>query len=134
MKNMAAKLKNLTFRWGPAVLCMAAIFFLSSHPKLPKVPGLWELSFGDKIEHGIAYGVLGALIWRGLSKQRPKWWQIFATIVLSAAYGYSDEWHQSFVPGRSRDIMDLTADTVGSAIAAIILTTCIGGDKIGKRK
>ncbi len=32
-------------------------------------------------------------------------------------YGMTDEWHQSFVPGRDADWMDLGADTMGAIIA-----------------
>jgi VanZ family protein len=34
------------------------------------------------------------------------------------AYGVTDEWHQSFVPGRSADAIDLVADAVGAGLAA----------------
>ena len=56
------RFKNRILRWGPAVLCMGAIFYLSSQSHLPEVPGLKNLDYGDKIEHATAYGVLGALI------------------------------------------------------------------------
>ena len=117
------RVKNRILRWGPATLCMGAIFYLSSQPTLPEVPGLANLYLGDKIEHGIAYSVLGASIWRALSRKNPGWWQVLATVIISAAYGFTDESHQLYVPGRTFDMLDLTADAVGSAIAAIALTT-----------
>ena len=33
-------------------------------------------------------------------------------------YGATDEWHQSFVPGRDADVRDLVADAVGAALAS----------------
>jgi VanZ family protein len=42
-----------------------------------------------------------------------------AAVVLSTLYGVSDEWHQSFVPGRSPDVLDVAADAVGSTIGAL---------------
>jgi VanZ family protein len=33
------------------------------------------------------------------------------------SYGASDEWHQSFVPGRDADLLDLLADTTGGLLA-----------------
>jgi VanZ family protein len=44
-----------------------------------------------------------------------------ATIAIAAAYGVSDEFHQSFVPRRSVEAMDVAADTVGASIAAFVL-------------
>jgi VanZ family protein len=43
--------------------------------------------------------------------------------VLSAVYGATDEWHQSFVPGRMMTFEDLVADAAGAglAIAAAML-------------
>jgi VanZ family protein len=32
------------------------------------------------------------------------------------AFGISDEWHQSFVPGRSADVLDVLADAAGGAL------------------
>ena len=37
--------------------------------------------------------------------------------MMAIAYGASDEWHQSFVPGRHADVWDLAADGVGAALA-----------------
>ena len=122
------------FRWGPVVACMALLFYLSSQPDLPNVPKLAFLDLGDKSQHFAAYAVLGALIWRALSRATPKWWQIGATIALAAAYGLSDESHQILVPGREFDVLDLGADALGSAAAAIGLTLWIGGDELGKKK
>jgi VanZ family protein len=44
-----------------------------------------------------------------------------AAILIAAAYGVSDEVHQSFVPMRSVEAMDVVADTVGAAVAAFAL-------------
>jgi VanZ family protein len=41
-----------------------------------------------------------------------------ATVAFCVAYGVSDEFHQSFVPGRTPDVADIYADAAG-AIAAV---------------
>ena len=115
------------------IACMGLLFYLSSQPDLPAVPVLEFIDWGDKIQHVIAYAVLGALIWRALSRRSPKWWRIGATIALATAYGLSDESHQIFVPGREFDMLDLGANALGSAIAAVGLTGWIGGDQIGEK-
>ncbi|MCA9424620.1 MAG: VanZ family protein, partial [Candidatus Omnitrophica bacterium] len=43
-----------------------------------------------------------------------KW--ILIAIALSALYGISDEFHQSFVPERTSDIFDWFADLVGASL------------------
>lgn len=100
-----------------ALFWMAIIFFLSSQPSLP-VPGMF--SGQDKLMHFIFYGVLGLFIARGLSPWRGElsWAQIGLATLLVALYGASDEFHQSFVPGRSPSVGDLIADTLGGFFAA----------------
>jgi VanZ family protein len=39
-------------------------------------------------------------------------------VLLTVLYGASDEFHQSFVPSRQMDVMDLVADGAGAAAAA----------------
>jgi len=41
------------------------------------------------------------------------------SIFASTAYGISDEIHQSFVPCRSADVMDVLADMVGSGMGVL---------------
>jgi VanZ family protein len=43
------------------------------------------------------------------------------SLVLSSLYGVSDEFHQSFVPGRTPDVHDWMADTWGAAMAILVL-------------
>ena len=122
-------------RWWPVVAWMGLIFFLSSQPKLPPIPGLGcleRLDFGDKIKHFIGYGALAMLIWRALGDVCPKRRRFWIAIAISTAYGMTDEFHQRFVPNRCCDILDLTANMVGALCAAAIL--CKGGIRLGRRK
>ena len=73
----------------------------------------------DKPVHFAVYGLLGALVLRALARGR--WFGVggrtaLASIVLTITYGVSDEWHQSFVPGRTPDSMDLLVNGVGAAV------------------
>ena len=38
--------------------------------------------------------------------------------VIATVYGVTDEWHQSFINGRTADPLDLVADGLGAIIAA----------------
>jgi len=94
--------------------CMA-IFWVSSQPSLP-VP-MW-FPHQDKLLHAAAYFVLGLLLWRFV-RHFIKSPMILASvcIALGSLYGLSDEWHQSFVPGRDADWLDWLADTAGVGLA-----------------
>lgn len=107
-------------RWAPVVLWAAVIFALSSISALPAPPG----GLTDKHAHFLTYGLLGTLLGWGITDRDPSrttWAVAAAVVALCALYGASDEWHQSFVPGREVSALDLAADTAGAAVAAIVL-------------
>jgi VanZ family protein len=99
--------------WGPAALWAAVLFLVSSRPTLPS-----DLSNHlDKVAHFAAYLVLGFFLARGAAHWRiAMWW----ALSMGVAYGASDEWHQSFVPGRSPSVGDWIADAAGSAAGVLI--------------
>lgn len=75
---------------------------------------------GDKLLHGVAYAVLGGLVAIALSRGgRLGWLRGLAALAIAVLYGVSDEWHQSFVPGRDTSFGDLLADTIGAAVAIL---------------
>lgn len=125
-------MKSNLSRWLPVGLWMGIVFGLSSQPSLPKVPGLSAIDWGDKVCHAIAYAVGGALVWRAFYNL-PGWRRIAAVLIVIAVYGISDEIHQIYVPPRTFDMLDWSADVVGSALAAIILSLSTGGLKDGTR-
>jgi VanZ family protein len=109
--------------WGPVAAHLLLIFTLSSVPHLPAPPG----RLTDKQAHAIAYGLLAGLICRALSGARLTGvtaGRALAAVLLATAYGVTDEWHQSFVPGRESDVADLYADALGAALAAVACFSC----------
>ena len=99
--------------WGPATLWAAVLFFLSAQPDPPGA-GLFDwVPAGDKLAHFLMYAVLGALLAHGRGEQgEPSHRALLAT---GALYAASDEWHQSFVPGREVSVLDWAADACGVA-------------------
>jgi VanZ family protein len=95
------------------------IYWLSDQPSLP-TPKWFEHQ--DKLHHAGAYFMMGLLAWR-CCKQLFSSTIILALVSLSfcSLYGISDEWHQSFVAGRTADIADWAADTVGAGLATLLL-------------
>lgn len=105
---------------------MALIFFLSSQSRLPLPELDWVAS--DKLAHLTAYGILGVFYLLSFTKslQRMPWSLVLLATLSAATYGATDEYHQSFVPGRDSSFGDLIADFAGalifSGMAKIILT------------
>jgi VanZ family protein len=98
---------------------MLVIFAASSIPNLSELPG----GMSDKSGHGIGYGMLGAVLLRALAGGRLRgvtWGRAAAAVLLATLYGVSDEFHQSFVPGRSPDRFDVLADSIGAASVVLV--------------
>ena len=76
----------------------------------------------DFFIHFVLYFVLAALVHASLRIYLPKRKDLLAvdTVIFSLLYGVSDEFHQSFVPGRSADAADLLADVLGAAVAVTL--------------
>ena len=112
---------KLVLLWGPVLLVMGLIFYFSSLPDPGGPPG----GISDKTAHFLIYGVLGASMIRALAGGRSAAMTlpaILAAVALSTLYGVSDEIHQSFIPPRTADIMDVVADIAGACAGAIGLT------------
>lgn len=69
----------------------------------------------DKFHHASAYAIMALLAWRFFNLKNYRPFQLFTiSFIFCALYGLSDEWHQSFVPGRQSDLLDWLADIVGA--------------------
>jgi VanZ family protein len=106
----------------PAIVVMIGIFALSSLPGDDSLLNAFE--FSDKIKHFIAYFVLGitCCVWipRKSWLAKPIFWSVIV-VVLCTVFGISDEYHQSFVPGRSgNDLGDLTANFIGGLVSVFL--------------
>lgn len=69
--------------------------------------------------HYAAYFALAFTFAFGFGFRRMNVWRCLLAVLLSVAYGATDEWHQSFVPRRSPDAADLLHDGIGAAAAMI---------------
>ena len=72
-----------------------------------------------KAAHLTEYGILGALLFRAIRADRSGWhvrWAAGAVLV-AACVASIDEWHQTFVPSRTGNPMDVLIDTVGATLA-----------------
>ncbi len=122
---MPGGLRRLGWRLGPLVVYAALIFFFSSRParQLPRL----VVPHADKLVHAVEYAGLGLLLVRALRRsEEPVGVGLAALAVgLGGLYGATDEYHQSFVPGRSgNDLGDLTADLIGTALGVLLHRRC----------
>lgn len=98
---------------------MGLIFLLSSRPDLPTLDLFWQ---PDKLLHMAVFGILGVLLAGSLDPPGVTTWaRVILVSVLVLAYGISDEYHQSFVPGRDASLGDVLADGAGGLLAALML-------------
>jgi len=116
--------KAIIFRL-PAVLIIAFIWMLSSQSRLPVPEGVFGI---DKVLHFIAYVALAAAVGLWFSKKiwaKKPMLSFLICVAAASAYGAVDEIHQYFVPGRSCDIFDWIADTLGAATGAVVIMLCV---------
>ena len=72
--------------------------------------------------HLAAYGVMAFFAWRAFghivrNRSRLSW----CCAAFCMLYGLSDEFHQSYVPGRMADPYDWIADAAGATIAVLLI-------------
>ncbi len=115
------KLKRLIFFWLPPVVWMSLIFFLSSFHKIQVTEVDWANFTTRKLAHFVEYYVLYLLFYRaikgttgfGLKKA------LLFTFFLTFFYALSDEYHQTFISGRTGKLFDIGVDAAG-ALTGII--------------
>lgn len=91
-----------------------------------------------KCGHFTEYFILGMLILRGIragEKGMHLRWAL-VTILIVAGYASLDEYHQSFVPGRTPAVRDVFIDTTGGAAAQIVasLVVLLGASREKRRQ
>ncbi len=105
------------FHWGPAVFIAGIIFWLS-HKSNPPGAGLAP----DWLGHFGIFFLLGAALAWGESRA---WTRAITGVgavkvwLLTTGYGLFDEIHQSLIPGRDPNPVDLLVDSVGGLAAAL---------------
>jgi VanZ family protein len=107
----------------PAIAWAICIFLLSSIPG-SKLPAITHF-VNDKILHATEYFVFGSLIYRALEPRKDKnkfsWVRLIIPVGIIIVFGLSDEYHQSFVAGRTEDLLDAVADTIGGLLSAGVM-------------
>ncbi|MBN1267687.1 MAG: VanZ family protein [Anaerolineales bacterium] len=106
-------------RWIPAVLMMGAIFFFSSRTA-GQIPYFGSLDFLlKKGGHAIGYGMLGLSYYYALPRTLSVRYRWIMAWMMAILFALSDEFHQSFVAGRTSTVRDVLIDSGGAGIALI---------------
>jgi VanZ like family len=111
---------QIVFRWLPALLMMLVIFLFSaqSSSDLPNFD--WADQVIKKGGHMIGYALLAASYWQALHFKAGRGWLAWGFAML---YALTDEFHQSFVPGRSATVWDvLIFDNLGGLLGIWFLS------------
>ena len=104
----------------PVLLYMGLIFYQSSGP----IESATLQAIPDIVLHGAGYTVLYLLafwaVHQGLAVVigRGGYW---LPALITVLFGASDEFHQSFVPGRVASLHDLAADAAGAILGSLLV-------------
>ncbi len=114
-------MRRTLWRWLPPLIWMGLIFIVSAQPDLPRAPGPWLDTLLKKMGHALAYGILAWLyLWALRGRFQDERMLYVMSIGLAVAYGLSDEYHQTFVPGRKGRLLDVAIDGVGACAAMFL--------------
>jgi VanZ family protein len=117
---MPVPLPRRLLLWLPPLALMAVIFFLSGLPNLNSGLGIAD-EIGRKVVHCAEYALLAFLWWRALRPRMPARRAALAAFLVASLYAVTDEYHQTFVEGRSGSPADWAIDSAGAAMAALRL-------------
>jgi hypothetical protein len=104
-------------RWLLVLIYAGAVFAVSALPG-DSVP---HLGVSDKLLHATEFGILTFLLCRALRAHLPTrshYFIMVVSILATIGYGVIDEAHQLLVAGRTTDVADLVADSLGACLIA----------------
>lgn len=114
------------WRTTPVIAASLLIYWVSSIADAtpPDLGFEWQ----DKVFHAAAYLVYGVAMFLAVwtwSRTRSTTSILWIGGVLATLFALSDEWHQSFVPGRHATLDDAVADVVGILLAAFLFRSLL---------
>lgn len=111
--------KNFLKFYLPALIWMGLIFYFSSLSELRyRAGGISSEVFLRKGAHFLEYAVLAGLWWRiFFVLGRRDWKKAYGwSFLITFGYALSDEWHQSWVDGRSGRLIDAVYDGLSGLV------------------
>jgi len=112
------------FKYQFPAIAWALLIFIGSSIPAKYIPH-YKIFTYDKLIHILLFLIFGLFVHRSLEpfikKDYFSWGRAFFSIAVVILYGVLDEIHQGSVPGRTLDVWDAVADTIGGVLAAVIL-------------
>ncbi|MEH7276104.1 VanZ family protein [Neobacillus vireti] len=71
-----------------------------------------------KSTHVIVFGILALILYKSFETYR---WSYMFSWVITVLYAITDEWHQSFMPGRVAAYQDVLFDSFGAFVVLLVL-------------
>ena len=112
--------RNRTLLRAIAPLLLMGVIFYFSAQSSSGDHAWWDVIL-RKLGHVTGYALLTALWWWALRGVigRP----LLIAVCIAFAYACTDEFHQTFVSGRTGTPVDVAIDSIGMAIAALLIRT-----------
>jgi VanZ family protein len=111
---------NSPLRWIPALIMMGLIFLLSSLPA-SRLPDFGAVDFlVKKGSHATGYALLGLAYFYALPPRLSTGYRAAMALIMALLFALSDEYHQSFVEGRTSSLRDVFIDGGGAMIALAV--------------
>jgi VanZ family protein len=76
-----------------------------------------------KLAHCTEYAVFGLLLYHSFEPRHPERWDArgaCGALLVAGLFSLADEYHQSFVPGRTASLVDSGIDTAGALLGLIL--------------
>jgi VanZ family protein len=118
--------------WAAVIFSLSTALFSDDHTSAILIPAFHRLlprandaqllllhHLTRKAAHLTEYFIFGWLLLIAIRGPERGWnlrWALLA-LLIAAGYSATDEWHQSFVPGRNSSAWDSLLDTTGAAAA-----------------
>ncbi len=108
--------------WFPVIVWCGVIFGFSSLQVNQGAEFSWLDFVFKKTAHVTEYAILYWLVYSALSNKGKKieGKYLVMSLVFSFLYAMSDEWHQTFTPGREGTLRDVGFDSIGILISYTI--------------
>tara|TARA_Y100000741_G_scaffold114852_1_gene86171 strand:- start:17063 stop:17413 length:351 start_codon:yes stop_codon:yes gene_type:complete len=109
----------MNYKFYRIILIVYALIILSiSATPSSDLPKTWLLQY-DKIIHFVEYLIFGVLAMKSMTKRSIKVGLIL--IPFGVAFGFLDEYLQSFISGRFSSSLDVLSDSIGFGIGIILV-------------
>ncbi|MDD3191042.1 MAG: VanZ family protein [Candidatus Pacebacteria bacterium] len=115
------KLKFIIIHWLPVFLWCGVIYYLSSVPSL-------RSDFSDsmdlvlrKFAHITEFAILTALFFRASFERFGKKKALLYAVLFAVTFAFTDEYHQTFVLGRSGNVKDIFIDSLGIFLSMFLI-------------